>query len=214
MTGRVHLVRHAESVHNTDHDFSRPDPELTALGRQQSAELGRVFPYSDRISVIVASPLRRTIETALAGFANVLDKRYFDESSGLGVSGGAELALDPGLQERSDLPCDTGSDEQVLKSLFSNLDFSGLPAGWQRKEELYSPDAVDERANRVRRYLAERMEQNNSEREDIVVVTHGAFMKHLSGDPDVDLPKAGWRSYTIERGEDGNFVLVATEGLV
>ncbi|KAK9234110.1 histidine phosphatase superfamily [Lipomyces kononenkoae] len=211
MAGSVHLVRHAESVHNTDHDFSRPDPELTALGRQQAADLGRGFPYSNQISVIVTSPLRRTIETTLQAFANILDKRYFDESSGLGVSGGAELVLDPGLQERSDLPCDTGSDEQVLKSLFPNLVISGLPAGWQVKEGLYSPDAVEERARTVRRDLAERI--GDSEWGDIVVVTHGAFMKHLSGDPNIDLPKAGWRSYTIEPDDDGNFVLIAINGL-
>lgn len=44
------------------------------------------------------------------------------------------------------------------------------------------------------------MASKDSERGDIVVVTLGAFMKYLSGDPTIDLPKAGWKSYTIEEG--------------
>ncbi|KAJ8096501.1 histidine phosphatase superfamily [Lipomyces tetrasporus] len=211
MAGRVHLVRHSEAVHNTDHDFSRLDPELTLVGQQQAEGLANVFPASDEVGLIVTSPLRRTIQTTLLAFANVLDERYFDQGSGKGVAGGAELVLDPGLQERSALPCDTGSDPRVLEATFPSLDFSGLGAGWQVKEGLYSPDAVEDRARNVRQYLADNIEAlKDRNRRDIVVVTHGVFMKVLSGDPEIDLPKAGWRSYSIEQGEEGNVVLVST----
>ena len=49
--------------------------------------------------------------------------------------------------------------------------------------------------------MRKKLEQLNStlrgnERRGIVVVTHGVFMKLLSGDGDIDLPKPGWRSYT------------------
>jgi hypothetical protein len=47
-----------------------------------------------------------------------------------------------------------------------------------------------------------------SGRRDIVIVTHGVFMKHLSGDPEVDLPKAGWKSYTIGEGEEESVTFV------
>ncbi|KAK9352278.1 histidine phosphatase superfamily [Lipomyces doorenjongii] len=208
MAGRIHVVRHAESVHNTDHDFSRLDPELTALGRQQADDFRRIFPSSDEVGLIVTSPLRRTIETTLLAFADVLDKRYFEVGSGKGVDGGAQLVLDPGLQERSSLPCDTGSDQVVLEKIFPNLDFSGLHAGWQLKGGLYAPDAVDDRASSVRRSLADRLVAlQDRNRRDVAVVTHGVFMKHLSGDPEIDLPKAGWRSYTIKRNEGGSVVL-------
>ncbi|KAK9320570.1 histidine phosphatase superfamily [Lipomyces orientalis] len=211
MAGRVHLVRHSEAVHNTDHDFNRLDPELTLLGQQQAQELANIFPASDEVGLIVTSPLRRTIQTTLLAFADVLDQRYFDEGSGKGISGGAELVLDPGLQERSALPCDTGSDPQVLEATFPGLDFSGLRAGWQVKEGLYAPDAVEDRARKVREYLADKIESlKDRNRRDVVVVTHGVFMKILSGDPAIDLPKAGWRSYSIEQGEDGKVVLVST----
>lgn len=40
------------------------------------------------------------------------------------------------------------------------------------------------------------------------VVTHGVFMKYLSGDPEIDLPKAGWESYRIEKDQEGGDVFV------
>ena len=54
---------------------------------------------------------------------------------------------------------------------------------------------------------AKRLE--NKEQKDIVVVTHGVFMKFLTGDQEIDLPKAGWRVYTIERESTEKYVLVA-----
>jgi len=39
------------------------------------------------------------------------------------------------------------------------------------------------------------------EKKDVVVVTHGVFMKFLSQDETIDLPKAGWKAYRVEAGE-------------
>jgi hypothetical protein len=39
----------------------------------------------------------------------------------------------------------------------------------------------------------------DSKRRDVVIVAHGVFMKYLVGDPEIDLPKAGWKSYTTEK---------------
>ncbi|KAK9311913.1 histidine phosphatase superfamily [Lipomyces starkeyi] len=215
MAGRVHLVRHTESVHNVDHDFTRLDPELTFLGRHQAEDIGRSFTFSDEVGLIVTSPLRRTIETTLLAFSNTLDKRYFDVASGKGITGGAELILDPDLQGHKAQPCDTGSDHSVLATIFPNLDFSGLPTGWQAKEGLYAPDALDERIRKVRRDLAGRLAAlKNRERRDIVIVTHGGVMSHLSGDAGIKkLTRSGWRTYTLENGEDGSVVLAPTRPL-
>jgi hypothetical protein len=43
----------------------------------------------------------------------------------------------------------------------------------------------------------------NKQKKDIVVATYGVFMKVLSGDPNIDFPKAGRRSYTIIQ-DDGS----------
>jgi broad specificity phosphatase PhoE len=215
MASQIHLIRHAESVHNVSKDFSQLDPSLTPLGLQQAAQLVRTFPYSSRVGVILTSPLQRALQTTLAAFPHVLDKRYFDPSSGCGVENGAKLVIDPDLQERSALGCDTGSDRDALEKAFPRLNFEGLGDGWQVKEGLYSADdkAVDERARRVRKSLAELNEElKDREKKDVVVVTHGVFMKFLSGDPEIDLPKAGWKSHIVGKDNGGGIVLVPVEG--
>jgi broad specificity phosphatase PhoE len=121
-SSQIYLVRHAESAHNISKDFSRPDPPLTPLGLEQAAKLEQTFPHSAHIGLVITSPLKRAIQTALSGFSHILDKRYYDSSSKLGVEGGAELIIDPGLQERSALPCDTGSDQDVLSEIFPRVE--------------------------------------------------------------------------------------------
>lgn len=48
-------------------------------------------------------------------------------------------------------------------------------------------------------------------RKDIIVVTHNIFMKFLTGDPDIDLPKAGSRVYTIEKQSTEEHVSVTQD---
>lgn len=132
------------------------------------------------MGIILTSPLQRAIQTTLAGFPHVLDKRYFDQDSGHGIENGASLILDPDLQERSALPCDTGSTSPALEKAFPGLGVKDLPEGWQVKEGIYASEdeAVKERARRVRSRVAELSDQlKDEQRKHIVVVTHGVFMK-------------------------------------
>jgi broad specificity phosphatase PhoE len=213
-SSQIYLVRHAESAHNISKDFSQPDPPLTPLGLEQAAKLEQTFPHSAHIGLVITSPLKRAIQTALSGFSHILDKRYYDSSSKLGVEGGAELIIDPGLQERSALPCDTGSDQDVLSEIFPRLNFERLWKVWQVKVGLYAENenVVEERARKVRRGLFE-AEKGLKEREknDIIVVTHGMFMKYLSEDPAIDMPKAGWKTYRTRADDEGNVRLVPVE---
>lgn len=212
MTSTVYLVRHAESEHNVSKDFSQLDPPLTALGHEQAAKLINTFPNPERIVVVITSPLRRAIQTALAGFSHVLDKSYYGDGSG-GIENGVQLILDPDLQERSALPCDTGSANSVLEKEFKNLDLGKLTEEWRSKQGFYAEDdkAVERRAGKVREGLKQISGTlKDSEKRDIIVVTHGVFMKFLSRDRDIDLPKAGWRSFAIDSGEGGSVRLTAT----
>jgi broad specificity phosphatase PhoE len=189
----IYLVRHAESAHNVSKDFNHRDPGLTEAGFVQAAALTKTFPSLSSIGVILSSPLTRTIETTLAAFSTVLSKE----------EGAAKLILDPDLQERSDLPCDTGSDVAVLEAKFPGLDYSALGEGWHAKTGAYTADdeAVAARAEGVRKKLlrlARELEASGSERKDVVVVTHGVFMKFLTEDESIDLPKAGWKAYSAE----------------
>ncbi|KAF2253608.1 phosphoglycerate mutase family protein [Trematosphaeria pertusa] len=211
MASTIYLVRHAESEHNVSKDFSQLDPPLTTLGYAQASELVSLFPHPERIAAILSSPLRRAIQTSLAGFPHVLDKRYFDPSSDFGVENGVELTLEPDLQERSALPCDTGSERHVLEKEFLNLGLGGLREDWQAKAGQYAADddSVTLRAARMREKLKQLdvALRGDDERKDIVVVTHGVFMKFLSGEEDIDLPKARWKSYTISNDTEDRAIL-------
>jgi broad specificity phosphatase PhoE len=213
MASEIYIVRHAESEHNVSKDFSKLDPPLTALGFEQARQLSQTIPdASKNIAIILCSPLRRAIQTTLAGFSDILDKRYFPHDPAQGVHDGATLLLEADLQERSDLPCDTGSSVEELTKAFPHLDFGGLDEAWPTKTGRYGPDDSDvrDRALRVKDLLEEWAERLKGEsRRNIVVVTHGVFMKFLTGDHDIDLPKAGWRSYELrkEDGDDRNVLL-------
>ena len=203
MGSKIYVVRHAESVHNVTKDFSILDPSLTELGFKQASEVVSTFPDPSLVAVVVTSPLRRALETTLTAFQHVLDKRYFNEKFKGGVENGAELIIDPDLQERSDLPCDTGSSDERLQELFPQLNFEGL-GQWQAKQGLFAADdtAVEARAIRARKRLGILSEQfEGKEKKNIVVVTHGVFMKFLTTDAEIDLPKAGWQVYNVEATE-------------
>ncbi|KAK3684157.1 histidine phosphatase superfamily [Podospora appendiculata] len=219
MASKIYVVRHAESAHNVSKDFNLRDPGLTELGLAQSVGLATSFPALSSVAVVLASPLSRTIETTLAAFGAIIDKRHV--GSDIGEEGGAELILDPGLQERSDLPCDTGSDVATLKSKYPDLDLAHLETEWYLKKGEFTADdaAVEARARALRRKLKAIVDRLGAEgdnphagKRDIVVVTHGVFMKFLVQDETIDLPKAGWRVYTIIKEGDGDAVsLVAND---
>jgi broad specificity phosphatase PhoE len=211
MASTIYLVRHGESEHNVSKDVSQLDPPLTTLGYAQASQIISKFPNPERIAAILSSPLRRAIQTSLAGFPHVLEKRYFDPSSEFGVENGIELTLEPDLQERSALPCDTGSERHVLEKDFPNLTLEELGEGWQAKAGQYAADddSVTLRAARTREKLKHlSVALRGNERRDIVVVTHGMFMKFLSDEGDIDLPKAGWKSYTISNDEEDRAILI------
>ncbi len=219
MPTKIYLVRHAESTHNVSKDFSLRDPQLTVTGIAQAAQLLSTFPNPASIAVVYASPLRRAIQTALAGFPHVLDRRYYNpngEGGWEGVDGGVDLVLDPDLQERSDLPCDTGSEVQGLREVFPGLDLNNLGDEWLVKKGRYAADdeTVEQRARAVRRRLGElalRLEKDGGRKSDVVVVLHGVFMKFLSQDKSIDLPKAGWKAFTAVENSQREWDLIAAE---
>lgn len=68
----IYLVRHGESESNVasrrNEPFRKKDAKLTPRGQQQAVRVGRVFFRRREPSVVLASPMRRTIETALLAF--------------------------------------------------------------------------------------------------------------------------------------------------
>lgn len=111
------------------------------------------------VDLVVASPLKRTINTALLSFEPVIKEK------GLKV-----IAL-PELQETSDLPCDTGTSPEVLAKEYEGkpVDLNLVKPGWDNKRMKWAPTAtaIEKRAGDARRWLMARPEK------EIVVVSHG-----------------------------------------
>lgn len=124
------------------------------------------------IDLVVASPLKRTVYTALYSFPEPIKSKHL------------KVIVLPELQETSDLPCDTGSDVPEVEKEFAGkpVDLSTLqtPEGqrWNNKTGKYAPqsDAIQGRARDARKWLMSRPEK------DIVVVTHGGFLHYFTDD--------------------------------
>ena len=157
----LHCVRHAQGYHNlciANHSIH--DPLLTPYGEEQCRTLQKNFPHMQSVDLVVASPMKRTINTALIGFEPVLKEKDL------------KIIALPELQETSDLPCDTGSSPDELAKEFEGkpVDFSLVKPGWNVKRMKWAPTAtaIEKRARDARLWLLNRPEKN------IVVVSHGS----------------------------------------
>ena len=175
MPPTIHFIRHAQGYHNLSAaNHVMHDPLLTPFGTQQCATLAKAFPHTSSIDLLVASPLKRTIYTALLSFPSRTDLTL--------------IAL-PEVQETSDFPCDTGSPVTELKKEFKGMEDKGWKFDWRECEKAgdycdkkagtrWAPqkEKVEERCRVAREWLSRRKEK------DVVVVTHGGVLHYLTED--------------------------------
>ncbi|KAI1372249.1 histidine phosphatase superfamily [Hypoxylon crocopeplum] len=176
MAPTIVVIRHAEGIHNVLGDWTKRDPGLTSVGLTQCANIQEDFQNS-RIDVVIASPLRRTIMTALLCFGPHLgeDKR---------------IILLPSLQEISGDPSSTGSTIEQIVGEFGDqiIDIQTyMTPGWESTGEARSshPNVIRERARKARlaiREIAQEQASTNNPDPVIAVVTHGNFIPYLTGD--------------------------------
>lgn len=158
----VHCVRHGQGFHNltkeNEHAEDIPDPDLTKRGREQCERLRDSFPYQDKVDCILASPIRRTIQTALIGFAPAIKQR------------GLKLILAPRAQETSSRPSDTGSSIADLEREFgSQIDKHRMHEDWNSNQGEWKMDnaSIEQHIIELRRAL------RTWNFEHIVLVAHG-----------------------------------------
>lgn len=179
----IHLVRHAQGFHNLNQENQQlPDPNLTPLGERQCEELCERFDAHDKITHLIASPIRRTLYTCLHSFAPV-------------VQSGKKVVALPDAQEISRLPCDIGSEPSKLKEEFGDLvDLHLVQEGWNdksSKSRYYpAPEKLAERSRAARVWLRE-LATKAGEDAQIVLVTHGGILHFITQD---------WDGVELERG--------------
>nr|AWW17223.1 hypothetical protein [Hormonema carpetanum] len=188
MPPTIFVIRHAQGEHNVKRRHHLRDPHLTELGREQCRQLRSTFPHHDEISIVMASPLLRTIQTASFCLGPALKKPE------------VPFLLIPTAQEIANQPCDIGYPPEELKPMVremlskedlefdaEKIDFSLVEEGWNSKfvdiffiaqQGIYeaSYPAVEARAASLRAWLYQRPEKN------IVLVSHGAFLHYFSED--------------------------------
>ncbi|KAK7932482.1 hypothetical protein PG985_003194 [Apiospora marii] len=179
----IYLVRHAQGYHNLSKENEQlRDPDLTELGQQQCADLCKRFPFHDKITHLVASPMRRTIYTCLLSFAPVVER-------------GQVVTALPDAQEVSLQPCDHGSDPAKLRAEFGdNVNFALVPEGWNDKSpksKYYpEPSLLAARARDARLWLRDLVREAGDDAQ-VVLVTHGGILHFLTGD---------WDGYSTGKG--------------
>lgn len=218
MGASIHCVRHAQGYHNLgDGHYDLHDPSLTSYGEQQCLNVRDTF-FADQsnISLIVASPLQRTLHTAFTIFEKALK------------SGGnchpSILAL-PDAQELSDDSCDTGSDLSDLKKMVvSNgwpVDLDLVKDDWNIKslQSRYSPShsAIKVRARDLRALLylkVRELAEEGSSDITIVLVSHGGLLHYFTDDWEdaARYPGTGWSNCETREYAFQDFIDIGNEG--
>ncbi|KAH0369417.1 phosphoglycerate mutase family protein, partial [Aureobasidium melanogenum] len=176
----LYFVRHAQGEHNAQHNDSIPDAVLTPHGKSQCRDLNASFEHHDSVALIVSSPLRRALQTAVHAFAPALQ------------SDGVKVVLQPMAQEMNAYFCDIGTDRDELERQVKagelwdtelsvpsdSIDFNAVQEGWNIKEGKWAPDraTVQKRAAKLRSWLFSRKE------DVVIVVSHGGFLHALTED--------------------------------
>jgi len=186
----IHLVRHAQGYHNLclENQWLK-DPNLTDLGESQCVDLCNKFPYHDKITHLIASPLRRTLYTCKLSFVPA-------------VKAGKKIIALQDTQEVSLFPCDVGSDlAQLEKEFGDDVDFHLVTDDWNNKSPKsdYYPDPrkLEARTRRARLWLRDLL-KDAGEDAHVVLVTHGGILHFITED---------WTGIQLGRGKPYSNIL-------
>jgi broad specificity phosphatase PhoE len=214
MPPTVILMRTAQAFHylpDIDYHHKRmkwPDTELTPAGERMCVGGARdLAEQQSSISLVVASPMTRALQTAILVFGRALE---------LPSCADAVIAL-PTVKETFNYPFNTGSSTDKLKKLCAEknwpVDLTMVEDGWTDMS-LQSPyfqasAALRMRARKTRRWLKGKLDElvrAGKENATIALVSHGNFLHWLTDDWEKadDLRHTGWyyceyREYFFEK---------------
>ncbi|CAN8244862.1 unnamed protein product [Cochlearia groenlandica] len=193
----IHLVRHAQGIHNVagekNHDAYLSedyfDAHLTPLGWQQVDNLHKhvkASGISNKIELVVVSPLLRTLQTAVGTFGGEGDIDGVDApllmKAGAGKSDRPAIsslkcppfiAVESCREHLGVHPCDRRSNITKYRELFPAIDFSLAKTDedvlWKPKTREEDKD-IAARGVKFINWLSTRKEK------EIAVVTHSGFL--------------------------------------
>jgi len=177
----LYLIRHGQGVHNVLYESGRHeeshavlDPSLTEVGFQQAKDVA-ADPLlqkalhgtaDEKVQLVVVSPLRRTLQTAIGAFGDWL---LTDEGAGVPMVAHADI------QETGEVDCDSGRPLSVVRGEFTEdyLDWGEVSEHWNDKSGINRDNGpcLLSRLNRFRRWLASRPEERVA-----LVAHHNVFL--------------------------------------
>ncbi|KAI3877655.1 hypothetical protein MKX03_027394 [Papaver bracteatum] len=196
-TKTLHLVRHAQGVHNVEgeKDFSAYkseeffDAQLTPLGWEQVDNLHKHVHecgLDKKVELVILSPLLRTLQTAVGSFGPgryadgtdvtplmVSNAKYSNRSAISSLNTPPFVAVELCREQLGVHPCDRRRSISEYRTIFPAIDFSLIE---DEEDVLWEADvresnkAVAARGMKFINWLWTRKEK------EIAVVTHSAFL--------------------------------------
>lgn len=145
------------------------DPGLTPGGIKDAKLFTVLYPNLRKPTIIVSSPLRRCLQTAIHAFGSQIKSREL------------RVVANPDLQEVSTSLCDTGTPLDVLREEFPDVEFPDnvFPEIWPRIRNKIPPkdgtiyadvdQALLRREERIRDWIRALDDM------EVIVITHGDF---------------------------------------
>ncbi|XP_076949419.1 phosphoglycerate mutase-like protein 1 [Bidens hawaiensis] len=198
----IHLVRHAQGVHNVagekDHSAYMSeelfDAHLTPLGWEQVDNLRKHVHASGlfkNIELVIVSPLLRTMQTAVGAFGGEAPVNGIDVPPLMVENTGSSnrpaisslncppfVAMELCREHLGVHPCDRRRSISEYKPMFPAIDFCLIE---NDKDVLWTPDIREKdedlaaRGGKFMKWLLTRKEK------EIAVVTHSGFLYHTLG---------------------------------
>ncbi|XP_059631219.1 phosphoglycerate mutase-like protein 1 [Cornus florida] len=195
----IHLVRHAQGIHNVEGEKDHKaylseelmDAQLTPLGWQQVDNLRKHVKstgLSKKIELVIASPLLRTMQTAVGVFGGegytdgidvpplmVANAGYSDHPAISSLNCPPFIAVELCREHLGVHPCDKRRSISEYKSLFPAIDYSLAKSDadilWKADVREKNEDLAA-RGMKFLNWLWTRKEK------EIAVVTHSGFLIH------------------------------------
>jgi len=171
MAKTLYCIRHGLSLHNklyhkhgskTFYDKDYVDTMLLPEGRQQAQTLGKTWNEINNIELVIVSPLKRTLETAVNIFENI-------DVPIIALEMCREFPM--GLHT-----CNKRSNKEELELLYPQVNFDNILSQkdnlWDDKQE-ESIDSLNSRIALFTEYIKNRSETK------IAFVNHAAFIGQM-----------------------------------